>query len=154
MCFIVLLFSLFEMESWTRKTNQLGESSLNFFFVVVNLDPIILEKKWIDGESWPNDFVEKVNRGEELRWVGSRCPLMRALNHQHLFIFTLLTPSKFCSPSMTARHSGSSVLVMIPLTRTRSSWLVRVILVFQDLSTKFGLSSGFSIANLILVSIS
>ena len=27
----------------------------------------------------PNDFVEKVNRGEDLRWVGSRCPLMRAL---------------------------------------------------------------------------
>ena len=49
------------------------------FCVVVNLDPIILEKRWIDGESWPNDFVEKVNRGEDLRWVGSRCPLTHAL---------------------------------------------------------------------------
>ena len=63
-----------------ENTNQLGESSPNFIFAVVNLDPIILEKRWIDGESWPNDFVEKVNRGEDLRWVGSRCPLTRALN--------------------------------------------------------------------------
>ena len=55
-----------------EKTNQLGESSPNFIFAVVNLDLIILEKRWIDGESWPNDFVEKVNRGEDLRWVGSR----------------------------------------------------------------------------------
>ena len=61
-----------------EKTNQLGESSSNFVFAVVNLDPIILEKRWIDGESWPNDFVEKVNRGEDLRWVGSRCPLAHA----------------------------------------------------------------------------
>ena len=62
-----------------EKANQLGESSPNFIFTVVNLDPIILEKRWIDGESWPNDFVEKVNRGEDLRWVGSRCPLTHAL---------------------------------------------------------------------------
>ena len=61
-----------------EKTNQLGESSPNFIFTVVNLDPIILEKRWIDGEPWPNKFVEKVNRGEDLRWVGSRCPLTRA----------------------------------------------------------------------------
>ena len=61
-----------------EKTNQLGESSPNFIFEVVNLDPIILEMRWIDGESWPNNFVEKVNRGEDLRWVGSRCPLTRA----------------------------------------------------------------------------
>ena len=61
-------------------TNQLGESSPNFIFTVVNLDPIILEKRWIDGESWPNDFVKKVNRGKDLRWVGSRCPLTHALN--------------------------------------------------------------------------
>ena len=60
------------------KTNQLGESSPNFIFAVVNLDPIILEERWIDGESWSNDFVEKVNRCEDLRWVGSRCPLMYA----------------------------------------------------------------------------
>ena len=63
-----------------EKTNQLGESSTNFIFAVVNLDPIILEKRWIDGESWPNDFVEKVNRGEDLRWVDPRCPLTHALN--------------------------------------------------------------------------
>ena len=48
-----------------QKTNQLGESSPNFILAVVKLDPIILEKRWIDGESWPNDFVEKVNRGED-----------------------------------------------------------------------------------------
>ena len=30
----------------------------------MNLDPIILEKRWIDGESWPNDFCWK---GEQ-RW--------------------------------------------------------------------------------------
>ena len=61
-----------------EKTNQLGESSPNFIFAVVNLDLIILEKRWIDGESWPNDFVEKVNRGADLKWVGSRCPLTHA----------------------------------------------------------------------------
>ena len=61
-----------------EKTNQLGESSPNFIFAAVNLDLIILEKRWIDGESWPNDFVEKVNRGEDLRWVGSRWPLTHA----------------------------------------------------------------------------
>ena len=62
-----------------EKTNQLGESSSNFIFAAVNLDPIVIEKRWTDGESWPNDFLEKVNRGEDLRWVGSRCPLTRAL---------------------------------------------------------------------------
>ena len=77
----VLLFYYFlclEVNLDLEKTNQLGESSPNFIFVVVNLDPMILEKRWIDGESWPNDFVEKVNRGEDWRWVGSRCPLTRA----------------------------------------------------------------------------
>ena len=62
-----------------EKTNQLGESSPNFIFAVVNLDPIILKKRWIDDEFWPNNFVEKVKRGEDLRLVGSRCPLTRAL---------------------------------------------------------------------------
>ena len=62
-----------------EKTNQLGESSPNFIFAVVNLDSIIFEKRWIDGESWRYDFVEKVNRGEDLRWVGSRCSLTHAL---------------------------------------------------------------------------
>ena len=78
----VLLFYYFlclKVNLDLEKTNQLGESSLNFIFAVVNLDPIILEKRWIDGESWPNNFVEKVNRGEDLRWVGSRCPLTCAL---------------------------------------------------------------------------
>ena len=46
----------------------------------MNLDPTVIEKgEKGDGESWPNNFVEKVNRGEDLRWVGSRCPLMHAL---------------------------------------------------------------------------
>ena len=67
-----------------EKTNQLGESSPNFIFAVVNLDPIILEKRWIDGESWPNDFIQKVNRGEDLRWVGSRFPLTRALANRQV----------------------------------------------------------------------
>ena len=77
----VLLFYYFlylKVNLDLEKTNQLGESSPNFIFAVVNVDPIILEKRWIDGESWPNDFVEKVNGGEDLRWVGSRCPLTRA----------------------------------------------------------------------------
>ena len=72
----VLLFYYFlclKVNLDLEKTNQLGESSPNFIFAVVNLDPIILEKRWIDDESWPNDFDEKVNRGEDLRWVGSRC---------------------------------------------------------------------------------
>ena len=57
-----------------------GESSPNSIFAAVNLDLIVIEKRWTDGESWPNDFVEKVNRGEDLRWVGLiRCPLTRAL---------------------------------------------------------------------------
>ena len=60
--------------------NQLGESLPNFIFAVVNLDPIVLDKRWTDGESWLYDFVEKVNRGEDLRWVGSRWPLTHALN--------------------------------------------------------------------------
>ena len=75
--FIILLF---ESESLPKKINHLGESSPNFIFAGVNLDPIVFEKRWTDGESWPNDFVEKVNRGEDLRWVGSRCPLTHALN--------------------------------------------------------------------------
>ena len=77
-----------------EKINQLGESSPNFIFAVVNLDPIILEKRWIDGESWPNDFIQKVNQGEDLRWVGSRCPLTRALGHdvsKNVCYFDLVT---------------------------------------------------------------
>ena len=72
-------FIIFFIGEWTltpqKKTNKLGEYSPNFIFVAMNLDPIGIEKRWTNGESWPNDFVEKVNRGEDLRWVGSRCPL-------------------------------------------------------------------------------
>ena len=60
-----------------EKTNQLDESSPNFIFAEMDLDPTVIEKMWTDGESWPN--VDKVNRGEDLRWVGSRCPLTHAL---------------------------------------------------------------------------
>ena len=80
----VLLFYYFlysKVNLDLEETNQFGESSPNFNFAVVNLDPIIFEKRWIDGETWPNDFVEKVNRCEDLRWAGSRCPLTRALIH-------------------------------------------------------------------------
>ena len=73
MHFIFYYFLCLKVNLDLEKTNQLGESSPNFIFAVVNLDPIILEKRWIDGESWPNNFVEKVNRGEDLRWEGSRC---------------------------------------------------------------------------------
>ena len=72
-------FLYFKVNLDLEKTNQLGESSPIFIFAVVNLDPIILEKRCINGKSWPNDVVEKVNRGEELRWVGSRCLLTCAL---------------------------------------------------------------------------
>ena len=71
-------FLYFKVNFDLEKTYQLGESPPNFIFSVVNLDPIILEKRWIDDESWPNDFVEKGNKVEDLRWVGSRCPLTRA----------------------------------------------------------------------------
>ena len=35
--------------------------------MAVNLDPIVLEKRLTDGKSWPNVFVEKLNRGEDLK---------------------------------------------------------------------------------------
>ena len=71
MCVLLFYYFLyFKVNLDLEKTNQLGESSPNFIFAVVNLDPIILEMSWIDGESWPNNFDEKVNRGEDLRWVG------------------------------------------------------------------------------------
>ena len=84
--FIVLLFSLFESETWPRKKQiNLVNFHPTLFFAAVNLDPIVKEKGWTDGESWPNDFVEKVNRGEDLRWVGSRCPLTRALSPKDIY---------------------------------------------------------------------
>ena len=53
------LVPILEIETYDlEKTNQLGESSPNFIFAVVNLDLIILEKRWTDGESWPNDFLK------------------------------------------------------------------------------------------------
>ena len=79
-CVLLFYYVLyFKVNLDLEKTNHLGKSSPNFIFAVVNLNPIILEQRWIDGESWPNDFVEKVNRSEDLRWVGSGCPLMCAL---------------------------------------------------------------------------
>ena len=79
MCYLLFYYFLcLKANLDLEKTNQLGESTPNFIFSVVNLDLIILEKRWIDGESWPDDFVEKVNRGEDLRWVGSRWPLTHA----------------------------------------------------------------------------
>ena len=60
----ILLFYYFlylKSDSPRKKTNQFGESSSNFIFAAVNLDPIDTEKMWTDGESWPNDLVEKVN---------------------------------------------------------------------------------------------
>ena len=45
--FIVLLVSLFESESWPKKTNQLSESSPYFIFR--------------SGESWPNCYRKRVN---------------------------------------------------------------------------------------------
>ena len=86
--FIVLLFSLFESESWPRKNKSVCESSPNFIFAVVYLDPIILKKRWIDGESWPNDVAEKVNRGEKLKWVGSDA-LWRLHKYRLTYVFFL-----------------------------------------------------------------
>ena len=62
---------------WLVKKSEV--SLTKNIFAAVNLDPIFIEKRWTDGESWPNDFVEKVTRGDDLRCVGSRCPSMLAL---------------------------------------------------------------------------
>ena len=77
----VLLFYYFvylKVNFDQEKKNQLGESSPNFIFMAANLYPIILEKRWTFGESWPKDFAVKVNRGKDLRWVGLRYHLMSA----------------------------------------------------------------------------
>ena len=80
MCFLFFYyFVYFKVNLDLKWINQLDKSSLNFIFAVVNLDPIVLENRWTAGESWPDDFIEKVNRGEDLRWVGSRCPLTHVL---------------------------------------------------------------------------
>ena len=57
---------------------QLGESSPNYINAVMNLYLLLKEKRWTDDECWSNDFYEKVNRGEDLRRVSSRCQLMAA----------------------------------------------------------------------------
>ena len=69
-----LLFSGHGFKFWPEKENQVGGSSHNFIFGVVN--PIVLEKTWTDGESWPKNF-DKENRGEDLR-LSWGCPLMAA----------------------------------------------------------------------------
>ena len=33
------------------------------YFAAVNLNPTVFEKRWTDSESWPNEFVEEVNKG-------------------------------------------------------------------------------------------
>ena len=75
--------------------NQLGESSPNFIFTVMNLDPIVLKKRWTDGESWPNDFVEKVGR--------FKMPFYACINlkghEMHLFgLARLKAFPKWCAP--------------------------------------------------------
>ena len=57
----VLLFYYFvylKVHFNLEKNNQLGESSPNFIFAVVNLDQTVIEKRLTDGESGPNDFVK------------------------------------------------------------------------------------------------
>ena len=97
-----------------EKTNQFGESSSIFIFAVVNLDPIIWEKRWIDGESWPSDFCWK---GEQ-RWrlevgrfkmpfdacvsvnIGLRskkCTLADIYQWMHIWRFHLITTSDYAS---------------------------------------------------------
>ena len=73
----VLLFCLFQSESWPIKNKSAWLILTQpYFFAAVNLDLIVfcflffLQKRWTDGQSWSNLFVVKVNRGEDLRWVG------------------------------------------------------------------------------------
>ena len=82
-----------------EKTNQLGESSSHFIFAAVNLDPIVIEEKWTISESRPNDFVEKVNRGEELRWGRFKIPFDACINRfiydNYLFDLTYMYSTHF-----------------------------------------------------------
>ena len=71
------------------------------FFAAVNLDPADIEKRWIAGESWPNCYLEKVNRGENLSLVGSRCPLMCA--------FTICLFSDVCLPAVFMRSRAGAL---------------------------------------------
>ena len=68
----VLLFYYFvylkvNLNQEKAKNKSLGKFSPNFIFVAMSLDPIVLEKRWTDSECWPNNFFEKVNRGED--WI-------------------------------------------------------------------------------------
>ena len=77
--YILLLFCLFKSESLPKINKSAWWIFTELYFRGVNLDPNVFEKRWTDGQSWHNDIVEKVNIGEDLRWVGSRCPLTHAL---------------------------------------------------------------------------
>ena len=107
--------------------NQLGESLPNFIFAVVNLDLIVLEKRWTDGESWPYDFVVKVNRGEDLRWVGSRWPLTHTL--------------KLVAPSST--HEKNKLTWINLLLRSKYKWKLDGPSLAQEVN--WGQRSNFSI---------
>ena len=62
-CFII--FVSFKVNLDLEKRNQLVESSPNFIFAAVNLDPIVIVKRWKDGESWPNKWFSL--KGQQ-RW--------------------------------------------------------------------------------------
>ena len=67
-------FVYLKVNLYLEKTNQLGESSPNFIFMTNNLDPIVIEKRWTGGESWPNDFGITVNRGlQDALWRVHKC---------------------------------------------------------------------------------
>ena len=106
-----------------EKTNQLGESSPNFIFAVVNPHLIILETRWIDGESWPNEFVEKVNRGEDLRWVGSRCLLTRALIQSSFFI---ALENDIMQRTLEDIYYLSRIWVEKSTKQKRINWFIRI----------------------------
>ena len=68
-CFLLFCYFLyFKANLDLEKTNQLGESSPNFIFAVVNLDPIILER----GELMVNpDLTILLKRWNEVKtWGG------------------------------------------------------------------------------------
>ena len=87
---------------------------------------IVIEKSWTDGQFWPNDIVEKVNRVEDLRWLGSRCPLTRALvfpfgTYNLLVHFNDVLKTLYIS-RISHRTSRSKVLYMsncVKYTQTR-----------------------------------
>ena len=71
--FLFCYFVYLESESWTRKNKSAWWIFIQFF-AAVNLDPNFIEK-YLD----LTILLKKVNRGEDLRWVGSRCPLTRKM---------------------------------------------------------------------------